>query len=180
MRISRLAGLGIAISVAAWTLSGVLAAGTQTHALHQFAAAPQNDRLPQGSQESGNKDAPSPAEVMARRYPQPTKAGALIGLPVLDWNDSTIGFVQDVVRTREGNVQLIVPYSPRFGWLRARHSPVAKRLVAVPIEKVAILARQIASLEMSREDFDAASTWDTSAAVTIPAGETIRIALTRR
>ena len=36
---------------------------------------------------------------MQRRWPQPVKAGFLIGLPVLDYDDSTIGHVRKVVRT---------------------------------------------------------------------------------
>src|SRR5882724_1082626 len=78
----------------------------------------------------------SPEEKMKRRYPQPVRVGFLIGLPMLDWQDSTIGFVQDVVRTPEGKIQLIMPYG---GWFGRGGRPIA-----VPIETVAILARQIA------------------------------------
>ncbi len=35
---------------------------------------------------------------MQRRCPQPVKVGFLIGLPILDWDDSTIGHVRKVVR----------------------------------------------------------------------------------
>ena len=39
-----------------------------------------------------------------RRFPQPTKVGHLIGLPVLDDNDVTLGHVRYVVRTPEGKI----------------------------------------------------------------------------
>ena len=78
-------------------------------------------------------------EKMRRRYPQPVKVGFLIGLPVLDWNDSTLGFVTNVVRTSEGKIQLVMPYG---GWFGRGGRPVA-----LPIETVAILARQIDLLE---------------------------------
>jgi PRC-barrel domain len=78
------------------------------------------------------------------RFPQKVKVGDLIGLPMLDDNDVTLGRVQRVVRTPEGKIKLIVGYSKWFGWFG--------RPVAVPIEVVAILARQIASLDMPPEN----------------------------
>lgn len=140
------------------------------------AAAPE-----QNSSAPRNNDQPPPEELMRRRFPQPIRVGDLVGLPVLDWQDSTIGFVDRVVRTPEGKVQLIVPYSPRFGWARWLASPRwGKRFVAVPIEKIAILGRQLAALEMLREDFDKAPTWDPAQGQPVAGGETIGIAITRR
>jgi len=52
----------------------------------------------------------SPEETMARRFPQPVRVGDLIGLPVLDDQDSTIGYIHEVVRTPTGKIQLVVPY----------------------------------------------------------------------
>ena len=72
----------------------------------------------------------SPEEKMRRRFPQPVRVGDLIGLPLLDWDDSTIGYVRHVVRTPEGKIQLIVNQGRLFGW--------GGRLVQVPIEAVAI------------------------------------------
>ena len=114
----------------------------------------------------------SPEEKMRRRFPQPVRVGDLIGLPLLDWNDSTIGYVRHVVRAPEGKIQLIVNQGRLFGW--------GGRLVQVPIEAVAILARQINLLDISLEEFRAAPAW--SAAVTQPIApdDTIRIALSRR
>jgi PRC-barrel domain len=113
----------------------------------------------------------TPEERMARRMPQPVMVGDLIGLPVLDDNQSTLGYVRQVVRTSAGKIDLIVSYSPWFGWFG--------RPVAVPIEFVGIFGRKIASLDMSRQDFTAAPTWSGAGAQPIPATETIRIGLTR-
>lgn len=113
----------------------------------------------------------TPEERMARRMPQPVKVGDLIGLSVLDENQSTLGYVQQVVRTSAGKIDLIVSYSPWFGWFG--------RPVAVPIEFVGIFGRNIASLDMSRQDFAEAPTWSGADAQSIPATETIRIGLTR-
>jgi hypothetical protein len=76
---------------------------------------------------------------------------------------------------------LIVPYAKWFGWARdgsflAPH----RRLVAVPIETVAILALQIDALDMDREAFDKAPTWSPSQAQPIPPNEIIKIAIQRR
>ena len=113
----------------------------------------------------------TPEERFERRMPQPVKVGDLIGLPVLDDNQSTLGYVQQVVRTSAGKIDLIVSYSPWFGWFG--------HPVAVPIEFVGIFGRNIASLDMSRQDFAAAPTWSGAGAQSIPATETIRIGLTR-
>jgi hypothetical protein len=114
----------------------------------------------------------SPEEKMQRRYPQPVKVGDLIGLPVLDDDDRTLGRVTSVVRTSSGKILLIVPYRSFLG--------VPQRLVAVPIEVVAIAGRQLAALDMPRAEFDAAPAWADPHSRSIPAGEMIRIGLYRR
>jgi hypothetical protein len=114
----------------------------------------------------------SPEAIMNRRFPQKVKVGDLIGLPMLDDNDVTLGRVSRVVRTPEGKIKLIVGYSKWFGWFG--------RPVAVPIEVVAILARQIASLDMPPSEYAAAPTWTEGKDVAIPDSEIIRIAVTRR
>jgi PRC-barrel domain len=113
----------------------------------------------------------TPEERFLRRLPQPVKVGDLIGLPVLDDNQSTLGYVQEVVRTSAGKIDLIVSYSPWFGWFG--------RPVAVPIEFVGIFGHNIASLDMSRQDYAEAPTWSGAGAQPIPATETIQIGLTR-
>jgi PRC-barrel domain protein len=114
----------------------------------------------------------SPKAIMNRRFPQKVKVGDLIGLPVLDDNDVTLGRVQRVVHTSEGEIKLIVGYSKWFGWFG--------RPVAVPIEVVAILARQIASLDMPPAEYEAAPTWTEGRDTPIPYSEVIHIAVTRR
>ena len=97
---------------------------------------------------------------MSRRFPQKVRVGDLIGLPVLDDDDVTLGRVEHVVRTPEGKVKLIVGFSNWFGWFG--------RPVAVPIEVVAILGRQIASLNMPPAEYAAAPTWSQGKDVSIP------------
>jgi hypothetical protein len=124
---------------------------------------------------------PSPEEKMRRRFPQPAKVGHLIGLPVLDGEDRTLGYVEDVVRSPEGKIRLIVPYSSWLGW--PRHvGPLAgfRRPIAVPIEVVAILGRHINAIDMDRPEFEKAATWASKGDASIPKDETIAIALGKR
>ena len=117
---------------------------------------------------------------MAARFPQPVKVGDLIGVAVLDGQDRTLGYVEKVVRTSAGKIQLIVPYASWFGWAKSA-GPFRgwRRPVAVPIEVVAILGRHINAVDMDRPEFDKASTW-TGGDSTVGADEIIRVALGKR
>jgi hypothetical protein len=130
---------------------------------------------PQDAQPDPNKNR-TPEERMNRRYPQPVKVGFLIGLPVLDERDSTYGYIREVVRTPDSKIALVVPYRAWLGWAP---TDWGRKTVAVPIETVAILARQVAALDFSREDFAAAPAY-TAGGTALPADETIGIAVYRR
>jgi hypothetical protein len=138
----------------------------------QSAAPAQDDSNDDGADDDNAKDDDSPEARMNRRFPQKTTVGHLIGLPVLDDNDVTLGDVQKVVRTPDGKIKLIVSYSKWFGWFG--------RPVAVPIEVVAILGRQIDSLDMKPADYAKAPTWSQGQDKIIPDNEIIRIAIQRR
>jgi hypothetical protein len=114
----------------------------------------------------------TPELKMGRRFPQKVKVGDLIALPVLDDADVTLGHVQQVVRTPDGKIKLIVSYSRWFGWWG--------RPVAVPIEVVAILGRQLVSLDMSPQEYERAPNWTAGTDRAISKDDIIRIAITRR
>jgi hypothetical protein len=147
------------------------------------AAAVQGDGDEKAKADSGAEAKPelSPEQKMQKRFPQPAKVGHLIGLPVLDGNDSTIGYVQQVTRTPANKIVLIVPYAKWFGWARDG-GPLAwgRRPVAVPIEVVVILGRQINAIEMDRKAFEQAPTWAAGQSQPLSPDETIRIGLGRR
>jgi len=117
-------------------------------------------------------DGLSPEERMQRRYPQPVKVGDLIGLPLLDDQDRTLGTIQSVVRTPEGKVRLIISFGGLLGW--------GQRLIAVPIEVVAIAGRQLAALDMTRAELEAAPTWSAVQTQPIASNEIVRVGLYRR
>ena len=133
------------------------------------------------SDQTTDKQRPTPEQRMNARFPQPAKVSHLVGLPVLDGQDSTIGYVRDVVRTPDGKIKLILPYSPWFGWLSERTIfDRIRKPVAVPIEVVAILGSQIAALDMDRQEFDRAPIWSPTQGTSLLLDDTVRIALQRR
>lgn len=169
-----------AVLVAAALAMSAVAAGSAESAL-RLAAGLAADRQPEAAgkdaADQGGEEKLTPEQKMQRRFPHPVRVGDLIGLPVLDDDDSTIGYVRQVVRSPIGKISLIVPYSSWLGWARTGWG---KRPVAVPIEAVVILARQLDSLEMSRDDFDDAPTWMASQGKPIPPDEKTLIGLGRR
>jgi len=110
-------------------------------------------------------------ERMLKRFPQAVRVGDLIGLPVLDDGASTLGYVRQVVRTAQGNIELIVSYSRWWGWFG--------RPVAVPIEVVGIEGRQLVSLDMPPSAYASAPTWQSMDATNLPANASIHVALAR-
>jgi hypothetical protein len=114
----------------------------------------------------------TPEQRMQRRYPQPVKVGDLIGLPLLDDRDRTLGRISAVVRTPDGKLHLIIPYGGTLGF--------GKRSIAVPIEVVAIAGRQLAALDMDRAAFDTAPAWQETRGSALAHSEIVRIALYKR
>jgi hypothetical protein len=160
----------------AWLAAMLLAA--QLAASAGSAAAPQAQQPPDAAAKTEDL---TPEQRMQRRFPQPVRVGDLIGLPVLDYGDSTIGYIREVVRTPDDKIKLIVPYGHWFGWARTEcFLAWCRRPVVLPIEAVAILGRQVAALDFAREEFDGLPTFDAAKATPIARDEMIRIAITRR
>lgn len=153
----RAAPLLIALSLACAVPVASAIAGGPPHANTQ--AGPAEDDL-------------TPAERMAERFPQKVRVGDLVGLPLLDFDDRTLGYVREVARTPEGGIVLVVPVGGWFGH--------GGRPVAVPLETVAILGRQIALLDIPRAELPQRTTWAPKDGAPIAGDEIIRIAITRR
>ena len=123
---------------------------------------------------SGMMDAQHPMPMKERylkRFPQPARVSDLIGLPVLDLNRSTLGYVQQVVRAPAGEIEFIVSYSRWWGWFG--------RPVAVPLEALGIEGRQLVSLDMPASEYATAPTWRETGTTPLPADATVRVALSR-
>ena len=111
---------------------------------------------------------------MQRRFPQPVRVGDLIGLPVLDDDHRTLGYVREVERTPQGKIKLIVGYSGWSGWLGWGARPVA-----VPVEVIGIRGREISSIDMPRSEYAVAPTWQGSDATRLSDGDSIILALAK-
>ncbi len=138
-----------------------------------------HDEMPKTMSHSANIDPPqtqprdeSPEGKFKRRFPQKIRIGDLVGRPVVDDNDVTLGSVTDVVRTPDGKIRLIVSYSRWFGWFG--------RPVAVPIEVVVSIGRNVASVDMQPAAYQSAPTWVAGTDVRLADDESIRIALGKR
>jgi PRC-barrel domain protein len=123
---------------------------------------------------TGMMDAQQPMPMKERylkRFPQPARVGDLIGMPVLDLNSKTLGYVQQVVLTPAGEIEFIVGYSRWWGWFG--------RPVAVPLEALGIEGGQLVSLDMQPSEYDTAPTWHDTGATPLSADATVRVALSR-
>ena len=161
------------IAVPALALSCVPAApasaGMVTAALASGLVLAQATVPPTGMMDA---DKPMPMDERYRaRFPQPARVGDLIGLPVLDLDSSTIGYVRQVVRTPTGRIEFIVVYSRWWGWFG--------RPVAVPLEAVGIAGRQLVSLDMPTAEYAKAPTWQGAGATALPPDAIVRVALAR-
>jgi hypothetical protein len=123
---------------------------------------------------TGMMDAENPMPMKERylkRFPQPARVGDLVGMPVLDLNSKTLGYVQQVVQTSAGEIEFIVGYSRWWGWFG--------RPVAVPLEVLGIEGGHLVSLDMPLSEYDAAPTWHATGTTPLPADATVRVALSR-
>jgi hypothetical protein len=123
---------------------------------------------------TGMMDAQNPMPMKERylkRFPQPARVGDLIGMPVLDLNSKTLGYVQHIMQTPAGEIEFVVGYSRWWGWFG--------RPVAVPLEALGIEGGHLVSLDMQSSEYDAAPTWHETGATPLPADATVRVALSR-
>ena len=113
--------------------------------------------------------APLQAQTKAPTAPManPVRVADLLDLPIVDETKSTMGRVRGVVRTDDGNIQLLLPLGGLFGF--------GERLVPIPIENVALSGPQVMVLEVPPDRFQKSATWYGSKSVTLAPGETISI-----
>lgn len=164
--------------------SGVLLVAAKAAALDKNAGHPvvlaQANIPPTGM---GDKDMAMAAahmaedERMKRRFPQPIRVGALIGARVSDNDSRTIGAIRQVVRTAQGQIDVVVDCCGWFGF--------GSRQVLVPIAVLGAFGREVASLDWPRSAYASApawqiSDWQHSGGTVLADDDTVRIALARR
>lgn len=112
------------------------------------------------------------AAASAARFPQPVRAGDLIGRTVLQPRESkpVLGHVAAVVRS--GTVlQIVVDYGGWFGF--------GSRRIAVPADGMALLGDQLDIVDFTPRQLGAFPTFDGAGATVVPPGDTIQVALAR-
>lgn len=162
----------LALAIVSITVAHDAARATASATAIPAAAAAEATAPAGGAQSEGVVTAAD--ERMRRRFPQPVRVADLIGLPLLDSEHRTLGHVRAVVRTENDKIKLVLAYSRFlgfFGW--------DVRPVAVPIEVVGIRGRELASLDMPREEYVTAPTWQPANATVLPPDATVMVALTR-
>lgn len=122
------------------------------------------------AQDVGEKQ-PTLEEKYARRFPQRVHVSDVLGKPVINDEFALIGYVQSVVRRRDGKIEFIVPYDGLFGF--------GQRLVAVPIEALASIGTSLVALDMPKEEFRKAPTWYGLDTQVLGSNEIIQVAVTR-
>ena len=113
------------------------------------------------------------ATAASRRFPQPVASASLIGRTVLQPVESktVLGRVKQVVRAHDGQVQLVMAFG---GWLG-----VGARAIAVPVDAMALLGKDLEILDFTPKQLSAFPTFDASESDPIASDATIRIGLAR-
>jgi hypothetical protein len=130
--------------------------------------------------------APEMAGRAASRFPQPVRAGDLPGRFLLQPEESqpVLGRVMGLVRGGDGAAAVLVRLDGALGltWLGLRPiawSGTGSRLVAVPVEAVALLGEYVALIGLTPERLRALPTYTPESATEIPPDETLRIGIVR-
>jgi hypothetical protein len=156
--------VGLIIGLIAAAGAAAAVTGTDSH----FALAQAAD--PPATMDDDDRPM-TPEQRMQARFPQNVRVGDLIGLPLLDDSHRTLGHVREVVRSKNGKIELIVAYGGFLGW--------GVRPIAVPVEVVGIRGRELASLDMPRSEYAAAPTWLATGAAVLSPDASILVALCR-
>jgi hypothetical protein len=129
---------------------------------------------------------PEMAGRAADRFPQPVRVGDLPGRFLLQPEESqpVLGRVMGLVRRDDGAAAVIVRLDGTLGltWLGLQPvawSGVGPRLVAVPVEAVALLGEYVALMDLTSERLRALPTFAPGSATAIPPDETLRIGIVR-
>ncbi len=122
----------------------------------------------------------------AQRFPQPVRAGTLLGRALLqpvEWQP-ILGRVAGLARGADGATALVVGLDGRFGlgWLGLRGlewSGIGPRQVAVPVGAVALLGEHVALMGLTPEQLRALPTFRSDATAPVGPDETLRVGIVR-
>jgi hypothetical protein len=121
-----------------------------------------------------------------RRFPQPVRVGDLAERNLLQPTESqpVLGRIAGLARRGDGETEVVIRLDGWFGLSRlglrsVDWAGVGPRLVAVPLEAVALLGEHVALMDLKPERLRALPTFAPEAAATIGPDETVRVGLVR-
>jgi hypothetical protein len=111
-------------------------------------------------------------EKAAKRFPQPVRVGDLLGRQVIEPRESQdlLGRVAGIRRDGDGGLDLVMSYGGLLGF--------GARLIAVPIEAVALLGELVVVMDLSPKQLDLFPTAPSQNSL-LGADETIRVGLVK-
>ena len=114
-----------------------------------------------------------PTEQAALRFPQPIRAGDLVGRTVVapEGRQPVLGRVVSIVRMGDGALSVVIAESRWFG--------LGARPVAVPLEAVRLLGEYVALLGITPDQLSATASFEAASAAEVPPGDTIRVGLVK-
>jgi hypothetical protein len=148
---------------------------------HPFrvAVAPKatDDAGPKDDNDSGKDDnhdddeAETQEDKYENRFPQDVSVSDVTGKLLIEGNNTVIGRIKGIAKTKDGKLKLIVPYGGFLGF--------GGRLVAVPLEVVASIGTALVSVDMERPAYEVAPTWVRTDEILLGPTAPVRVAITR-
>ena len=113
------------------------------------------------------------ADAAARRFPQSVRAGDLLNRQVLRPIESqpTLGWVRDVVRRADGDIDIVVDYRGAFG--------LSARPIAVPVDAMVLLGEYMEIVDFNPDQLRQFQTFDAAGTTRLPPDTIIRVGLAR-
>ena len=106
------------------------------------------------------------------KFPQPARAGDILGRTVLDDDSGTIGRVTALVRDPSGNIMVVFTEGGLFGF--------GSRQVAVPLRQTGMLGQYVALFDMLPAQLDKMPSFDARGTTPVDPNETIQVGLAQR
>ena len=113
------------------------------------------------------------AERAARRFPQPVRAGDLIGRTLLAPKEQqpVLGRVAAIVQPSQGSADVVIDVPEWLG--------ISGRRVSVPIEAVALLGEYVALIDVTPDQLRASPDFDPKSAPEVPPDQSIDVGLVK-
>ena len=113
------------------------------------------------------------AQSAAMRFPQPVRAGDILGRTVLQPVESqnVLGAVRGIVRAGDGTVQVVMTFGGVLGF--------GRRLIAVPLDATALLGRDLEVVAYTPEQLRQFPAFVPAGTVSVPPDTVLKVGLAK-